>query len=143
MNEATQTTLDSGDFHVDLETREITVRGKSIHLTPKEFDLLVYFIKHSGKVVDSSHAAGGLVGRQLRRTERIPARVCRQPAQEDRTRRCEPRYILTEPWIGYRFDPGDRLARITPDQKAQSGILYDLFINPLRPFYARGRKLGA
>ena len=39
-NEATQTTLDSGDFHVDLETREITVRGKSIHLTPQEFELL-------------------------------------------------------------------------------------------------------
>ena len=50
-NEATETTLDSGDFHVDLETREITVHDKSIHLTPKEFDLLVYFIKHSGKVL--------------------------------------------------------------------------------------------
>ena len=33
MNEATQTMLDSGDFHVDLETREITVRDKAIHLT--------------------------------------------------------------------------------------------------------------
>src|SRR6201988_5469919 len=50
-NEATPTMLDSGDFHVDLESREITVRGKRIHLTPKEFDLLVYFIKHSGKVL--------------------------------------------------------------------------------------------
>lgn len=45
------------------------------------------------------------IGWELRRTERIPARLSRQPAQKDRARRREPRYILTEPWIGYRFDP--------------------------------------
>src|SRR5258705_10111158 len=38
ISESTQTMLDSGDFHVDLESREITVRGDQIHLTPKEFD---------------------------------------------------------------------------------------------------------
>src|SRR4029450_6127363 len=49
LNEATQTTLDSGDFHIDLESREITVAGKPIHLTPKEFGLLGYFINGRGK----------------------------------------------------------------------------------------------
>src|SRR6185312_10166102 len=38
INEATQTTLDVGDFHVDLESREVRVSNKEIHLTPKEFD---------------------------------------------------------------------------------------------------------
>ena len=41
---------DSGDFHVDLE-RARSSAWQSVHLTPKEFDLLVYFIKHSGKVL--------------------------------------------------------------------------------------------
>src|SRR6476659_3920573 len=45
--QTTQTVLDAGGFHVDLETRSVTVDGKEVHLTPKEFDLLVYFIKHA------------------------------------------------------------------------------------------------
>jgi len=105
-NEATQTTLDSGDFHVDLETREITVRGKSIHLTPKEFDLLVYFIKHSGKVLTHRTVLAALWGgNYVEQNEYLRVFVgnLRKKIEPDAA---TPRYILTEPWIGYRFDPG-------------------------------------
>ncbi len=105
-NEATQTTLDSGDFHVDLETREITVRGKSIHLTPKEFDLLVYFIKHSGKVLTHRTVLAALWGgNYVEQNEYLRVFVgnLRKKIEPDAT---SPRYVLTEPWIGYRFDPG-------------------------------------
>jgi two-component system KDP operon response regulator KdpE len=105
-NEATQTTLDSGDFHVDLETREITVRGKSIHLTPKEFDLLVYFIKHSGKVLTHRTLLAALWGgNYVEQNEYLRVFVgnLRKKIEPDAA---SPRYILTEPWIGYRFDPG-------------------------------------
>ncbi len=104
-NEATQTTLDSGDFHVDLETREITVRGKSIHLTPKEFDLLVYFIKHSGKVLTHRTLLAALWGgNYVEQNEYLRVFVgnLRKKIEPDAA---SPRYILTEPWIGYRFDP--------------------------------------
>ena len=106
-NEATQTTLDSGDFHVDLETREITVRGKSIHLTPKEFDLLVYFIKHSGKVLTHRTLLAALWGgNYVEQNEYLRVFVgnLRKKIEPDAA---SPRYILTEPWIGYRFDSGD------------------------------------
>src|SRR5437667_10102288 len=43
-NEEAQTVLDSGDFHVDLDSRTVTVRGREVRLTPKEFDLLIYFL---------------------------------------------------------------------------------------------------
>src|ERR1041385_6355651 len=105
-NEATQTTLDSGDFHVDLETREITARGKSIHLTPKEFDLLVYFIKHSGKVLTHRTVLAAVWGgNYVEQNEYLRVFVgnLRKKIEPDAT---SPRYILTEPWIGYRFDPG-------------------------------------
>ena len=105
-NEATQTTLDSGDFHVDLETREITVRSKSIHLTPKEFDLLVYFIKHSGKVLTHRTVLAALWGgNYVEQNEYLRVFVgnLRKKIEPDAA---TPRYILTEPWIGYRFDPG-------------------------------------
>ena len=105
-NEATQTTLDSGDFHVDLETREITVRGKSIHLTPKEFDLLVYFIQHSGKVLTHRTLLAAVWGgNYVEQNEYLRVFVgnLRKKIEPDAA---SPRYILTEPWIGYRFDPG-------------------------------------
>src|ERR1044071_1895402 len=105
-SEATQTTLDSGDFHVDLETREITVRGKSIHLTPKEFDLLAYFIKHAGKVLTHRTVLTALWGgNYVEQNEYLRVFVgnLRKKIEPDAATL---RYILTEPWIGYRFDPG-------------------------------------
>lgn len=108
-NEATQTTLDSGYFHVDLETREITVSGKSIHLTPKEFDLLVYFIKHSGKVLTHRTLLAAVWGgNYVEQNEYLRVFVgnLRKKIEPDAA---TPRYILTEPWIGYRFDPGQSL----------------------------------
>jgi two-component system KDP operon response regulator KdpE len=106
-NEATQTTLDSGDFHVHLETREITVSGKSIHLTPKEFDLLVYFIKHSGKVLTHRTLLAALWGgNYVEQNEYLRVFVgnLRKKIEPDAA---SPRYILTEPWIGYRFNSGE------------------------------------
>ena len=105
-NAATPTILDSGDFHVDLESREITVRGKPIHLTPKEFDLLVYFIKHSGKVLTHRTLLAALWGgNYVEQNEYLRVFVgnLRKKIEPDAA---TPRYILTEPWIGYRFDPG-------------------------------------
>lgn len=101
MNAAT--ILDSGDFHVDLESREITVRGKPIHLTPKEFDLLVYFIKHSGKVLTHRTLLAALWGgNYVEQNEYLRVFVgnLRKKIEPDAA---TPRYILTEPWIGYRF----------------------------------------
>ena len=105
LTEATQTILDSGDFHVDLESREITVRGKPIHLTPKEFDLLVYFIKHAGKVLTHRTLLAALWGgNYVEQNEYLRVFVgnLRKKIEADAA---SPRYILTEPWIGYRFNP--------------------------------------
>ena len=105
-NETTQTILDAGDFHVDLESREVTVRGKPVHLTPKEFDLLVYFIRHSGKVLTHrtllAAVWGGNYVEQNEYLRVFVGNLRKKLEPEVAT----PRYILTEPWIGYRFDPG-------------------------------------
>jgi two-component system, OmpR family, KDP operon response regulator KdpE len=105
-NETTQTILDAGDFHVDLESREVTVRGKPVHLTPKEFDLLVYFIRHSGKVLTHRTLLAALWGgNYVEQNEYLRVFVgnLRKKLEPEVA---TPRYILTEPWIGYRFDPG-------------------------------------
>src|SRR5207253_2926476 len=45
------TVVEAGDFRIDLETRDVHVAGRQMRLSPKEFDLLIYFIRHSGKVL--------------------------------------------------------------------------------------------
>lgn len=108
VNEAAQTVLESGDFHVDLEAREVKVRDKEIHLTPKEFDLLIYFIKHSGKVLTHRTLLSAIWGgNYVEQNEYLRVFVgnLRKKIEADAA---APRYIVTEPWIGYRFDPGQR-----------------------------------
>lgn len=108
INEAAQTMLESGDFHVDFEAREVKVRGKEIHLTPKEFELLIYFIKHSGKVLTHRTLLSAIWGgNYVEQNEYLRVFVAnlRKKIEPDAA---APRYIVTEPWIGYRFDPGQR-----------------------------------
>ena len=106
-NGAAQTLLECGDFHVDLDSRAVTVRGSEVHLTPKEFDLLTYFLKHPGKVLTHRTLLAALWGgNYVEQNEYLRVFVgnLRKKIEKDAA---SPRYILTEPWIGYRFDPGE------------------------------------
>jgi two-component system KDP operon response regulator KdpE len=97
--------ISDGDFNVDLSTRTVQVAGKPVKLSPKEFDHLLYFIRHAGKVLTHrtllAHIWGG---DYLDQTEylRVFVRHLRKKIEPDPAK---PRYILTEPWVGYRFLP--------------------------------------
>ena len=100
------TVLEMGDFRLDVETRTVTVRDDEIHLTPKEFELLAHLMRHAGKVLTHRKLLSAIWGANYaEQTEylrvfigQLRKKIERDPAT--------PRYILTEPWIGYRFDPG-------------------------------------
>jgi two-component system KDP operon response regulator KdpE len=97
--------IKAGDFNVDLETRQVTVAGREVHLTPKEFDLLVYFVKHSGKVLTHRTLLAAIWGgNYVEQNEYLRVFVgnLRKKLEPNPS---TPRYILTEPWIGYRFNP--------------------------------------
>jgi two-component system, OmpR family, KDP operon response regulator KdpE len=97
--------LEAGDFRIDLETRHITVRALEVHLTPKEFDLLTYFLRNAGKVLTHRKLLAALWGgNYVEQTEYLRVFVgnLRKKIETDASGR---RYILTEPWVGYRFDP--------------------------------------
>ena len=98
--------IDVGDFHIDISRRLVEVRNQEVHLTPKEFDLLVYLSKHPDKVITHRALLAAVWGpNSLEQPEYL--RVCighlRKKLEPDET---APRYILTEPWVGYRFEPG-------------------------------------
>ena len=106
VNDAEPTLLQEGDFRVDLESRSVTVAGREIRLTPKEFDLLTYLMKHAGKVLTHRRLLAALWGgNYVEQNEYLRVFVgnLRKKIETDAT---SPRYILTEPWIGYRFNPG-------------------------------------
>ena len=103
--EATTTVLEAGDFRIDLESRTVTVHEREVHLTPKEFDLLTYFMKHAGKVLTHRTLLSALWGgNYVEQNEYLRVFVgnLRKKIETDAS---GPRYILTEPWVGYRFDP--------------------------------------
>ena len=98
--------LEVGDFRVDLEDRSVTVRGREVRLTPKEYELMVYLVGHPGKVLTHRTLLASVWGGESsEQTEylRVFVGQLRKKVEPDTA---APRYILTEPWIGYRFDPG-------------------------------------
>jgi two-component system KDP operon response regulator KdpE len=100
------TVLEAGDFRVDLEARSVTVQSRALHLTPKEYDLLVYMIRHPGKVLTHRTLLAAVWGgNYVEQTEylRVFVGQLRKKIEPDSGSPC---YILTEPWIGYRFDSG-------------------------------------
>jgi two-component system KDP operon response regulator KdpE len=96
---------EAGDFKIDPQQRLVEVNGKAVHLTPKEYDLIQYFLSNRGKVL--THRAilttiwGSNSTEQPEYLRVFIANLRKKLEQNPRT----PRYIKTEPWIGYRFDP--------------------------------------
>jgi two-component system KDP operon response regulator KdpE len=100
---AEATVIDEGDFRIDLESREVQVKGKVVHLSPKEFDLLLFFVRNASKVLTHRTLLAKIWGGDYtEQTEylRVFVRHLRKKIEPDPAK---PRYILTEPWVGYRF----------------------------------------
>jgi two-component system, OmpR family, KDP operon response regulator KdpE len=78
-----------------------------VRLTPKEFDLLVYLARHAGKVITNRPLLSGVWGENsVDQPEYVRVFVNRLRKKHE-SDDVNPRYILTEPWIGYRFEPGE------------------------------------
>lgn len=97
--------FEAGDFKIDPQQRLVEVSGRQIHLTPKEFDLIQYFLTHRGRVLTHRAILTAVWGsNSVEQPEYLRVFVANlrkklEPAPHT------PRYIKTEPWIGYRFDP--------------------------------------
>lgn len=105
--EAKEEEIDIGDFKIDLDGHRVFVRDKEIRLTPKEFDLLVYFVRHPDKVITHAVLLRSVWGPQsVGQNEylRVFIGQLRKKLEADTGKH----YILTEPWVGYRFTPASK-----------------------------------
>jgi two-component system KDP operon response regulator KdpE len=97
--------LEAGDFRVDLETRTVLACGRVVRLTPKEFDLLTFFMRNAGKVLTHRKLLSAVWGGSYTEQPeylRVFIGNLRKKIEPDPS---NPRYILTEHWVGYRFNP--------------------------------------
>jgi two-component system KDP operon response regulator KdpE len=97
--------IEVGDFRLDNPKRMVAVAGREIHLTPKEFELLSYLIEHHDRVITHRTLLAKIWGSEsTEQTEylRVFIGTLRKKIEPTPSK---PRYILTEPWVGYRFLP--------------------------------------
>jgi two-component system, OmpR family, KDP operon response regulator KdpE len=99
--------IEVGDFRIDLAAHKVAVRHRDIHLTPKEFDLLVYLARHPGKVVTHRSLLSAIWGGQSTEQVEYLRVFVGQLRKKLEPETSSPRYIVTEPWVGYRFEPGN------------------------------------
>jgi two-component system KDP operon response regulator KdpE len=103
--DAIETKIEAGDFAIDLDTRQVSVRGAEVHLTPKEFELLVYLIKNHGKIVTHRTLLDAVWGGNFTEQNEYLRVFIGQLRKKIEPNPSKPRYILTDPWVGYRFNP--------------------------------------
>ena len=97
-----------GEVTVDAGARSVTRGGEEVHLTPKEFDLLVYFAEHPGEALSRGKILEDVWGADYRGTRRTVdnfVRALRAKLEEDPE---TPRFFQTVRARGYRFDPRGR-----------------------------------
>jgi two-component system, OmpR family, KDP operon response regulator KdpE len=102
--ERASSAIEAGDFVVDAQAHTITVQGKPIHLTPKEFDLLLHLARNAGKVMTHRALLTAVWGAQSAHQPeylRVFVGQLRKKLENETGRQ----YIQTEPWVGYRFIP--------------------------------------
>ncbi len=96
-------TLDCGELHIDVGRRVVTVYGRPVELTAREFDLLLHFARHPGQVFSRAQLLDQVWGYGHEGYEhtvnshinRLRAKIEQDPAR--------PRYVLTVWGVGYKF----------------------------------------
>jgi two-component system KDP operon response regulator KdpE len=92
------------DVEVDFVARQVIVRGRHMRLTPKEFDLLRYLATHPNKVIAHRELLQAVWGPDYGDEVEYLRVFVNQLRKKIEPQPAKPRYLLTEPWVGYRLE---------------------------------------
>jgi len=92
-----------GNVTVDFDARGLTVNGAALRLTPKEFDLLRYFITHANKAISHRELLQAVWGPDYGDQVEYLRVFVKQLRRKIEAAPDKPEFLLTEPWVGYRF----------------------------------------
>ena len=99
------TSFESKTLSVNFETRQVTTGGKEVHLTPKEFELLRQLVASAGKPLTHRRLLQTVWGPDYGDEPEYLRVMVNQLRKKIEADPAKPKFILTEPWVGYRFQP--------------------------------------
>ena len=88
---------------IDFESRHVKRHGREVRLTPKEFDLLHHFVTHPNKAISHRQLLQAVWGPDYGDETEYLRVFINQLRKKVEPQPSKPRYLLTEPWVGYRF----------------------------------------
>ena len=109
--------FEAKDLSIDFESRTVRARGKEVHLAPKEYEVLKLLIANQGKPLTHRRILQVVWGPDYGdETEnlRVVINQLRKKIESDPP---HPKYILTEPWVGYRFQTPRSAGAKSPARK--------------------------
>jgi len=98
-----ETIVVSEGFSVNIAARQVTINGKIVRLTPKEFDLMRYLLSNANKPIPHRKLLQTIWGPDYGDEVEYLRVFVSQLRKKIEPDHAHPRYIVTEPWIGYRF----------------------------------------
>jgi two-component system KDP operon response regulator KdpE len=93
----------AADLEIDFDTRKVRANGKDVRLTPKEFETLRYLVAHTGRPVTHREILQAVWGPDYGDEPEYLRVFINQLRKKIEANPAKPKYILTEPWVGYRF----------------------------------------
>lgn len=93
----------SDELTIDAVARQVIARGTPVRLTPKEFDLLLYLVSHANKPIPHRKLLQTLWGQEYGNEVEYLRVFVSQLRKKIESDPAHPRFIVTEPWVGYRF----------------------------------------
>ena len=102
-DEASGRILHAGELELDLEHRTLKKAGQEVHLSPTEFDLISFFFRHAGEPMTHARLLRTVWGPEYGNELEYLRSYVRMLRRKIETNPSRPEYILTEPWLGYRF----------------------------------------
>jgi two-component system KDP operon response regulator KdpE len=98
-------TFECGGLKIDFDQRTVSVRGATIRLTPKEFDLLRFLVENKGKSLRHRRLLQAIWGSDYGDEKQYLRVFISQLRKKIEPNPSRPLFICTDPWIGYRFEP--------------------------------------
>lgn len=95
--------LSLGEMDISVAGRRLTVRGQEVKLTPKEFDLLLYLVENAGVPIAHGKLLQAVWGPDYGGEVEYLRTFVNRLRKKIETDPSNPRHLLTEPWVGYRF----------------------------------------
>ncbi len=93
----------SGDLMIDVGRRLVTLGGEELHLTPTEYDVLKYLAAHAGRVVTHAMVLRAVWGPEYGDETQLLRYTILQLRKKLHDDPVHPKYLFTDPGIGYRF----------------------------------------